>query len=238
MGSVPRFQKTASPSSRLLAGEIMNKLAASIIGSFLVAGALVLASCSNDTTTTGSGTPPIFGGNNAGPGTGPGPAPGPSGTRIQLLASSPQMPSSGTVTVDLTAVVVDANGQAVSGASVVFSTGTDPSAFITNILPSGGVTDATGSVTATLKLGFNKSNRFISVTATTQGATAATGVDVTGTAITVSGNSSLALGASTALTFSLKDSAGSARPGLNMTPASAAGNPISPATSTPHSSGQ
>ena len=48
----------------------MNKLAASIIGSFLVAGALVLASCSNDTTTTGSGTPPIFGGNNAGPGTG------------------------------------------------------------------------------------------------------------------------------------------------------------------------
>jgi hypothetical protein len=148
------------------------------------------------------------------------------------------MPSSGTTTVDLTAIVVDTNGQAVSGATVVFSTGTDPSAFITNILPSGGVTDATGSVTATLKLGSNKSNRFISVTATTQGATAATGVDVTGTAITVSGSSSLALGASTALTFSLKDSAGVALPGFAMTLASAAGNPISPATGTTNSAGQ
>jgi len=130
----------------------MNKLAASIIGSFLVAGALVLASCSNDTTTTGSGTPPIFGGNNAGPGTGPGPAPGPSGTRVQVLASSPQMPSSGTVTVDLTAIVVDANGQAVSGTAVVLSTGADPSAFISNISGSG-VSDANGAVTAKLNLG-------------------------------------------------------------------------------------
>jgi len=215
----------------------MNKLAASIIGSFVFAGALALASCSNNTTTTGSGTPPIFGGNPPGPGTGPGPAPGPSGTRVQVLASSPQMPSSGTVTVDLTAIVVDANGQAVSGTTVVLSTGTDPSAFISNI-SAGGVSDTNGTVTAKLNLGSNKSNRFISITASAVGATAATGVDVTGTAITVSGNSSLALGATTALTFSLKDSAGVALPGFTMTLASAAGNSISPATGTTNSAGQ
>ncbi|TMH80348.1 MAG: hypothetical protein E6H51_01620 [Betaproteobacteria bacterium] len=141
------------------------------------------------------------------------------------------------MTVDLTAIVVDANGQAVSGTAVVFSTGTDPSAFISNI-SSSGVSDANGTVTAKLNLGSNKSNRFISVTASTQGATAATGVDVTGTAITISGNSSLAFGSSTTLTFSLKDSAGGALPGFTMTLTSATGNSISPATGTTNSSGQ
>src|SRR5882762_10085946 len=210
----------------------------SVIAALLFTGALTVAGCSSDTGTSASGSGGVFGSSGTGPGTGPGPVPGPTGTRVQLLATSPQMPSSGATNVDLTAIVVDANGQAVSGAPVVFSTGADPSAFITNILPSGGVTDATGSVTATLKLGANKSNRFISVTASTQGATAATGVDVTGTAITVSGNSSLALGASTALTFSLKDSAGVALPGFTMTLTSAAGNSISPATGTTNSAGQ
>src|SRR5258708_25142319 len=98
------------------------------------------------------------------------------------------MPSSGLTTVDLTGIVVDVNGQAVSGATLVFSTGTDPSAFISNI-SGGGVSDANGGVTAKLNLGSNKSNRFISVSVSTQGATAATGVDVTGTTITISGSS-------------------------------------------------
>jgi len=147
------------------------------------------------------------------------------------------MPSSGATSVDLTAIVVDANGQAVSGTTVVLSTGTDPSAYISNISGSG-VSDTQGTVTAKLNLGSNKSNRFISVTASTQGATAATGVDVTGTAITISGNSSLAFGSSTTLTFSLKDSAGGAIPAFPMTLASATGNAISPATGTTNSAGQ
>src|SRR5712672_738257 len=233
-GSTP-VSRIASLSGRLLAGEVMNKLGASLIGSLLFAGALALTGCNGDTGTAGSGA--VLG-NSTGPGTGPVPVAGPTGTRVQLLASSPQMPSSGAANVDLTAIVVDANGQAVSGASVVFSTGTDPSAVITNILPSGGVSDTNGGVTATLNLGSNKSNRFISVSASTQGATASTGVDVTGTAITISGSSSLAFGASTTLTFSLKDSAGGAVPGFLMTLASATGNSISPASGTTNSSGQ
>jgi len=215
----------------------MNKLGASLIGSLLFAGALALTGCTADTGAAGSGNPGVFGNSGTGPGTGPGPVPGPTGTRVQLLASSPQMPSSGAVTVDLTAIVVDANGQAVMGTAVVLSTGTDPSAFISNI-SSSGVSDANGTVTAKLNLGSNKSNRFISVTASTQGATAATGVDVTGTAITISGNSSLAFGSNTTLTFSLKDSAGGALLGFTMTLTSATGNSISPATGTTNSSGQ
>src|SRR6266446_5348533 len=215
----------------------MNKLGASLIGSLLFAGALALTGCTADTGAAGSGNPGVFGNSGTGPGTGPGPVPGPTGTRVQLLASSPQMPSSGLTTVDLTAIVVDANGQAVMGTAVVFSTGTDPSAFISNI-SSSGVSDANGTVTAKLNLGSNKSNRFISVTASTQGATAATGVDVTGTAITISGNSSLAFGSNTTLTFSLKDSAGGALLGFTMTLTSATGNSISPAPGTTNSSGQ
>src|SRR6267154_4619783 len=235
-GSTP-VSRIASLSGRLLAGEVMNKLGASLIGSLLFAGALALISCNSDTGTAGSGN--VLGSSTTGPGTGPGSGtvPGPTGTRIQLLASSPQMPSSGAITVDLTAIVVDANGQAVSGASVVFSTGTDPSAFISNI-SAAGVSDANGSVTAKLNLGSNKSNRLISVSASTQGATASTGVDVTGTAITISGSTSLAFGASTTLTFTLRDSAGVAVPGFLMTLASATGNSISPASGTTNSAGQ
>src|SRR5258706_5846780 len=231
-----RVSRIASLSGRLLAGEVMNKLGASLIGSLLFAGALALISCNSDTGTAGSGN--VLGNSSApGPGTGPVPVAGPTGTRVQLLASSPQMPSSGTATVDLTAIAVDSNGQAISGATITLSTGTDPSAFISNI-SGAGVSDSNGSVTAKLNLGSNKSNRFISVSASTQGATASTGVDVSSTAITISGSSSLAFGASTTLTFSLKDSAGVAVPGFLMTLASAAGNPISPPSGTTNSAGQ
>jgi len=217
-------------------GGVVNKISRPVIFAILLLGAFALAGCSGNDTSSSSGSN-VFGSGTAGPGTGPGATPGPTGNRIQLLASSPQMPSSGTSAVDLTAIVLDTTGQAVAGDPVVFSTGTDPSAFVSNI-SGGGVSDANGSVTAQLNLGFNKSNRFISVSATASGATASTGVDVTGTTITISGSSSLAFGAQTTLTFSLKDSAGIALPGFTMTLASANGNPISPATGTTNSAGQ
>src|SRR5882672_4781839 len=229
--------RIASLSGRLLAGEVMNKLGASLIGSLLFAGALALTGCNSDTGTAGSGN--VLGSSTSGPGTGPGSGavPGPTGTRVQIIPSSPQMPSSGATTVDLTAIALDAGGQALAGVTITLSTGTDPSAFISNI-SGGGVSDANGTVTAKLNLGFNRANRLITVSASAQGATANANVDVTGTAITVSGSSSLAFGAQTTLTFSLKDSAGVALPGFAMTLASAAGNGISPATGTTNSAGQ
>ncbi len=158
---------------------------------------------------------------------------------IQLLASTPQTPSSGATPVDITAVVLSASRQAVAGRTVTFSTGADTTAFINNISASG-VSDANGLVTAKLNIGANKANRTITVSATADSATASNSVDVTGSTITVSGSNSLAFGASTTLTFSVKDSAGTALPGVTLSVTSLTGNTIvlTPATGITNGAGQ
>ena len=164
---------------------------------------------------------------------------GPAVASIQLLASSPQIDSSGAKTVDLTAVVLSATKQTISGKTVTFSTGSDSTAFVNNISASG-VSDANGTVTAKLNIGGNKANRTISLSASASSVTGSASVDVTGTTITVSGNGSLTSGATTTLTFSVKDSAGTAIPGVTVTVASATGNTIAltPATGITNSAGQ
>ena len=180
------------------------------------------ASSSAPGTTTGGTTPAVQ-----------------TAASIQLLSASPQIPSSGATTVDLTAVVLSATKQAVSGRTVTFSTGTDPTAFINNIGASG-VSDANGLVTAKLNLGTDKTNRTITVSAAADAATANNSVDVTGTTITVSGNSSLTSGNTTTLTLSVKDSAGTALPGIKVSVASQTGNTIdlTPTTGITNSAGQ
>jgi len=162
---------------------------------------------------------------------------GATATSVQLLVSSPQMPSSGVTTVDLTAVVLNANKQTVSDIPVTFSPGADTTAFISNV---SGVSNTGGIVTAKLNLGVNKVNRTIAVTATAGAATATNSIDVTGTTITVSGNSSVAFGAATTITFSLKDSAGTPLQGVALSLTSQTGNTIvmTPATGITNSSGQ
>lgn len=150
---------------------------------------------------------------------------GPATASIQLLASSPQLDSSGVNTVDLTAVVLTSTKQTISGKTVTFSTGSDASAFINNI-STGGVTDSNGVVTAKLNLGTSKANRTITLSASADSATTSASVDVTGTTVTVSGTSSLAFLATTTLIFSVKDSAGTALPGVTVSVTSATGNTI------------
>lgn len=150
------------------------------------------------------------------------------------------MPSAGGTTnaVDLTAIVLSDSGQAVSGRTVTFSRGND-SAFFTDT-SAGGVSDDNGIVTSSLNLGSNKANRTITISATADSATATNSVDVIGTAITISGNSSLAFGATTELTFTVKDSAGTALSNVTVSVASQTGNGIvlTPATGITNSSGQ
>lgn len=170
------------------------------------------------------------------PGTTP-PATTTAAASVQLLVSSPQMPSSGSATVDLTAVVLSASKQTLAGIPVTFSPGADTTAFISDV---SGESDAGGVVTAKLNLGIDKVNRTIAVTATAGAATATNNIDVIGTAITVSGNDSVAFGAATTLTFSLKDSAGTPLQGVTLTLSSQAGNTIAmtPASGITNSSGQ
>ncbi len=158
---------------------------------------------------------------------------------IQLLASSTTIPSSGAGTVDLTAIVLSSTKQAINGKTVIFSTGTDSSAFINNVSTSG-TSDPNGLVTAKLNLGADKSNRTITVSASADTVSATNTVDVTGTTLAVSGANSLVSGATTSLLVSLKDSAGTAIPGATVTVTSKNGNAITltPATGVTNSQGQ
>lgn len=150
---------------------------------------------------------------------------------VQLLASSPQMSSSGTSTTGLTAIVLNSTGQVVSGRTVIFSTGGDPTAYVNNI-SANGVSDSNGLVTAQLNLGGSKANRTIAVSATVDGKTATNYVSVIGTTLSFSGNNSLSFGASTSLTINVKDSAGNAVPNVPVTVTSQTGNTIALAPST------
>jgi hypothetical protein len=197
---------------------------------FLAATVAALAGCGSGGA---GGTPAPSGGS-----TTPTPT-GPTVASIELLASATQMPSSGANTVNLTAIVLDANKQAISGQTVKFSTGSDDSAFVNNISASG-VSDANGTVTAQLNLGTDKSNRTITVSAAVGTITTTNSVAVTGTTVTISGTSSVAANGVATLTVSVKDSAGNLLSGIPVTVASENGNPVAlnPTAGTTNSSGQ
>jgi len=207
-------------------GQNISRFSASL---FLAAIVGVLAGCSGGSDTATGGTSSA----------GTTPTTTITAASIQLLASSTQIASSGAKTVDLTAIVLSASKQTISGRTVTFSTGADTTAFVSNISGSG-VSDANGAVTAKLNIGGDKTNRTITVSATADSATATNSVDVTGTTVTISGTSSLALNATTTLTFSVKDSAGSALQGVTVKVASQKANKIdlTPLTGITNSSGQ
>ncbi|OGA21384.1 MAG: hypothetical protein A3I01_20500 [Betaproteobacteria bacterium RIFCSPLOWO2_02_FULL_65_24] len=140
--------------------------------------------------------------------------------------------------MDLTAIVLSATKQTLSGKTVIFTAGTaTDTAFVDNVSASG-VSDANGRVTAKLNLGGNKVNRTIKLTATADSANAENSVDVTGTGITVSGTSSIAFNDIAKLIFAVKDSAGTALPNMTVNFNSENGNTISPATGVTDAAGQ
>lgn len=98
-------------------------------------------------------------------------------SKIQLLVSSPQLPSAGTTPVTLTAVVLSAANQTMAGRTVTFSIPPTETAFTSYITPNG-VSDANGLVTATLNLGANKANRIITVSAIVDGVSTIGTIDV------------------------------------------------------------
>ncbi len=142
---------------------------------------------------------------------------------VQLLVSTSQMPSAGNTPVDVTAVVLSPSGQTIAGKAVIFSTGGDSSAYFS---ANSGISDSNGVVTAKLNLGSNKSIRNINISGTAGVAVGSNVVGVTGTSLAISGNNSLALGASTTLTINVKDSGGAAMPGVSVSVSSQNGNTI------------
>lgn len=225
-------------SVRKFLGQNTSRLSASL---YLAAVLMVLTGCGSGSATapgtTSESATTATGTTTGATGTTTGTTGTTSAGAVQLLVSSPQIPSSGSTTVDLTAIVLSADKQTVAGIPVTFSPGADTTAFISS---NSGVSDDGGVVTAKLNLGTNKANRTITITATAGAAVASNSIDVTGTAITVSGNSSVAIDTATTLAFSLKDSAGSPMQGVALSLTSKTGNTIAltPATGATNSSGQ
>ena len=147
------------------------------------------------------------------------------------------MLSSATASTDLTAIVLDANGQAKSGQTVIFSKGNDNTAYYSGVRA---ITDANGIAAAKLNIGTSMANRVISVSATAGAAVGANTVTVAGTKISVSGNTSLALNASSALNITVKDSTGVPVPGIALAATSQNSNPIvlTPSSGITDSNGQ
>jgi Big-like domain-containing protein len=184
----------------------------------------------------------------------------PVASSMQLLTSSPTIPTAPGATVTLTSIVLDNNNNLLSGQPVTFTL-TDPvsnPAFISNVASTTTTgtctpvapattctppTSGTPEITATITLGANKSNRTITVTASvipTAGATpitASVNIQVTGTVINISGQNSLVFGASLPLTATLQDSGGNPIAGQTLTITSSNGNQITPSSATTSQSG-
>ena len=175
-----------------------------------------------------------------GPGTIPGTDPGAisSADSIQLLVGSQTLPSVGGTAVQLTAVVLNSNGRALTDKAVtlaVVDPATNGKAFLTSVPDT---TDDNGLLIASLNLGTNKANRAITIRATSDSAAATNTVNVIGTDITISGATSLVSNATTPITVSLKDSEGNPLQGETITLTSSQGNALSSAAPVTNRSGQ
>lgn len=124
---------------------------------------------------------------------------------VQLLVSTQTLIADGVSTVDLTALVKDANNNALTGQAVQFSS--DAGSITVN---AGGITDASGQATGKLSTGGDKSTRTIRITATVGTLTSTNTVVVSGTKISVAGVGSLAANGTTQITIRMQDGAGNA----------------------------
>ncbi len=151
---------------------------------------------------------------------------------LTLLVDSPQLGSSGSKDTTVTAIVKDSSNRLLEGIPVAFSASSG------TINTTQSTTDASGRATALLNPGGDKSNRQITISATTGTASQTTTVDVTGTSISVSGDTSIVLNNSLDLIVTLKDSDDQPISGQTITASSALGNTISAASLTTNTNGQ
>jgi len=151
---------------------------------------------------------------------------------ITMLTSSPQVGSSGTTPLTVTAIVKDSGNLVSEDIPVVF-TSDSGSLQVTQA-----VTDAAGIATATLTPGGDYTNRTITISATTGDVTSSTTVNVTGTAISISGENTVTIGDTTQLTLVLTDSDGIPIGGKTMSISSALGNTLSAASVDTDANGQ
>jgi len=132
---------------------------------------------------------------------------------LTLTTSSPSMPSDGSATVTVTALVLDINNNLVVGAPVTF---TPTSGGLTPANPI--VTGSNGTAVVTLSTSGDPSNRVIGVSAianagTNQATTVKTvDITVTGTQLSISGPQNATLGTTNTYTVTLVDGSQASNP--------------------------
>lgn len=151
---------------------------------------------------------------------------------LSLLVSSPQMNSDGKTDVTFTVLAKDAGNAGVANQPVTIA------ATSGAVTLDAQKTDASGKVTGTLSTLGDPSNREITLRATSGTATATNTVNVSGTALQVTGSSSLVFGNTTELQVSVKDSAGVGIDKVDVKITSAKSNTLSAQTVKTDSSGQ
>jgi hypothetical protein len=142
----------------------------------LAAATVALCACSGSDNTLVA--PPGTGGTGT-----------PSAATLTLLTSSPQIPSDGSASATITALVRDATNNVVTGQSVAF---TASSGALVVSTPA--TTDKNGLLTATLSTAGDPTNRAITVTGISGTAQSTITVNVIGTALALNGPTSLPTG--------------------------------------------
>ncbi|WP_158770145.1 Ig-like domain-containing protein [Paraglaciecola sp. L1A13] len=151
---------------------------------------------------------------------------------LDLFAGAVQLPSSGTDSVELIALVKNAQNVLMEGIDVVFAADADAALIITQ-----GTTGTDGQARATLTTQNNRQNRAIQVTATTGTLTQTLLISVVGTTVNIDGPSSVILNDPVELTLSLLDSDGNGIASQQIS-LSAANGVLSNTTPTTASNGQ
>jgi len=153
-------------------------------------------------------------------------------SNLTLLVSSPQLGSGDTAGTTITAIVKDSGNLVTKGVPVAFAASSG------SLAVSQGTTDTSGQAIAVLTPGSDFTNRAITVTATAGSASQTVTVNITGTAVAISGETTIVQGDSTALIATLTDSEGAAISGVTMTISSSLSNTLSAASLTTDSKGQ
>lgn len=156
-----------------------------------------------------------------------------SAATLTLLASSPQLGSSGSASAVISAIVKDQRNNLLADVPVSFTASSGSLAVTPNA-----VTDAAGRVEAALTPGGDYTNRAITVTASAGNLTESVTIAVTGTSLAISGESSATLGDPVTLTIALRDSDGAPIAGRTLAVTSSQGNTLSAASLTTNSGGQ
>ena len=151
---------------------------------------------------------------------------------VDVLASSPSLPSDTGQLVDLTVVVRDQNNVAVSGVTVIMSS---DSGILTIADP---ITDSNGIVRATINSGGDPTNRAITIGADANGMIGTVVINVLGTTLSLSGPAALAEGDAAPYTIVLTDAGGNGIAGQTVDVTSSSGNGLASATLTTDISGQ